>query len=104
MKQPETSFSATASVTLFPAVGPSDVAAAPLPVKVSFGESSKSSTAQTICINYTKGLSDEQVRERLAVAQPLPDDASHLFRWLLFASLRPSGGKLRPLDVKRSGF
>jgi hypothetical protein len=44
------------------------VAAAPLPVKVSFGESSKASTAQAICINYTKGLSDEQVRERPTLA------------------------------------
>ncbi len=64
MKQPETSFSATSAITLFPAAGPSDAPAPPLSVKISFGESSKASTAQTICINYMKALSDEQVRPR----------------------------------------
>jgi hypothetical protein len=63
MKQPELSFNASCAVTLFPALGPNDAPAAPLAVKIAFGESSKSSNAQAICINYTKGLSDEQARE-----------------------------------------
>ena len=64
MKQPELWFSASSAVTLFPAVGPSDVPAPPLSIKIAFGESSKASNAQTVCINYTKGLSDEQVDAR----------------------------------------
>jgi hypothetical protein len=63
MKQPELTFNTSCPLTLFPALGPNDAPAAPLAVKIAFGQSSKGSNAQSICINYTKGLSDEQARE-----------------------------------------
>lgn len=70
MKQPELMFNAATAVTLFPAVGPSDVPVPALSIKVAFGESSKASNAQTVCINYTKGLSDEQVHACSPVTIP----------------------------------
>ena len=65
IRLPELSFSASCSITLFPAFGSDDVPARALPLRIAFGEPSKSSNAQTICINYTKGLTDEQVQERV---------------------------------------
>ena len=68
MKQPEPTFSSASAITVFPAVGPNDAPAPPLTLKIAFGESSKSSNAQQICINYTKGLSDEQVPQSFTTA------------------------------------
>ncbi len=122
-------FSATCSITLFPAIAPDDAPAflklipgfasddapaPPLCLQVAFGEPSKASTAQTICVSYTKGLTDEQV---CALNKTKQSQSSCLFRRCpvslphrppdIFcmcrssASRRPSGAKLLLRVAKR---
>ena len=97
MKQPEPSFSSASSITIFPAVGPNDAPAPPLTLKIAFGESSKSSNAQQICISYSKGLSDEQVPSH----PPAVSSCSVRSRAFQVSLIRKSETKRRKAAAKR---